>query len=73
MPRTRKAEEDSGARPPGETLAVGRIVRPHGVRGGLILDPYSDLVTALAPGVRIFLGDERRAATVTGLRRHGER
>jgi 16S rRNA processing protein RimM len=73
MPRKRRAEVDTGARPPGETLAVGRIVRPHGVRGGLVLEPYSDLVTAIAEGGRVFLGDAQRAATVAGLRRHGDR
>jgi len=73
MPRKRRAEEESGARPPGETLAVGRIVRPHGVRGGLLLEPYSELVTALAAGTRVFLGEGRRAATVAGFRRHGNR
>jgi len=73
MPRKRRAEEESGARPPGETLAVGRIVRPHGVRGGLLLEPYSELVTMLSAGRRVFLGDARREATVSGLRRHGDR
>jgi 16S rRNA processing protein RimM len=73
MPRRRRAEEESGARPPGETLAVGRIVRPHGVRGGLLLEPYSELVTAVEAGTRVFLGEGRREATVAGLRRHGDR
>jgi 16S rRNA processing protein RimM len=73
MPRRRRAEEESGARPPGEILAVGRIVRPHGVRGGLLLEPYSELVTSLRPGTRVFLGDARLAGTVAGLRRHGDR
>jgi 16S rRNA processing protein RimM len=73
MPRRRRPEEESGARPLGETLAVGRIVRPHGVRGGLLLEPYSELVAALAPGTRVFLGEARRAGTVVGLRRHGDR
>jgi len=73
MPRRRRAEEESGARPPGETLAVGRIVRPHGVRGGLLLEPYSELVTAVGAGTRVFLGESQRAATVAGLRPHGDR
>jgi 16S rRNA processing protein RimM len=73
MPRRRKVEEGSGARPPGETLAVGRIVRPHGVRGGLVLEPYSDLVTVLVPGIRVFLGEAQREGKVAGFRPHGGR
>jgi 16S rRNA processing protein RimM len=73
MPRKRRADEGSGARAPGETLAVGRIVRPHGVRGGMLLEAYSELATALHAGTRVYLGDAKRAATVAGLRRHGDR
>jgi 16S rRNA processing protein RimM len=73
MPRRRRVEEEAGARPTGETLAVGRIVRPHGVRGGLLLEPYSEFVAALGAGTRVFLGGLQRAATVAGLRRHGDR
>jgi len=73
MPRRHKAGQESGARPPGNTLGVGRIVRPHGVRGGLLLEPYSELVTALKAGTQVFLGEARQAATVAGLRRHGDR
>ena len=36
-----------GARQPPERLAVGRIVRPHGVRGRLVAEPYSDLLESL--------------------------
>lgn len=73
MARRRKAEREAYARPLGETLAVGRIVRPHGVRGGLLLEPYSDLVRSLVAGARVFLGEERRAATLAAVRPHGDR
>ena len=73
MPRKRRTEVESAARSSGETLAVGRIVRPHGVRGGLLLEPYSELVSALAPGVRVFVGEGREVGTVIGLRKHGRR
>ena len=38
-----------------------------------MLEPYSELVTAVSVGTRVFLGDARMAATVSGLRRHGDR
>ena len=73
MPRKRRTEVDSAARPSGETLAVGRIVRPHGVRGALLLEAYSDLVSVLAPEANVFVGEGKQPATVLGIRKHGER
>jgi len=73
MPRKRRPEVGSAPRPSGETLAVGRIVRPHGVRGGLLLDPYSELVSVLVPEASVFVGEARQPATVIGVRKHGKR
>ena len=73
MPRKRRPEVESAARPLGETLAVGRIVRPHGVRGGLLLEAYSELVSVLVPDASVFVGEARQPATVIGVRKHGER
>jgi 16S rRNA processing protein RimM len=73
MPRKRRAEVESTARPPGETLAVGRIVRPHGVRGGLLFEAYSELVSVLAPDAHVFVGESKQPATILGVRKHGKR
>jgi 16S rRNA processing protein RimM len=73
MPGKRKTAPAIDARPSGDTLAVGRIVRPHGVRGAMLLEPYSELVSAVEPGSRVLLGEERTAATVVTCRRHGAR
>ncbi len=73
MPRKRRTEVESAARPSGETLAVGRIVRPHGVRGALLLESYSELVSVLAPDASVFVGEGKQLATVLGIRKHGER
>jgi hypothetical protein len=73
MPRKRRPEVESAARPSGETLAVGRIIRPHGVRGGLLLEAYSELVSVLVPDAQVFVGEARQPATVIGVRKHGER
>lgn len=73
MPGKRTTAPDFAARPSGETLAVGRIVRPHGVRGALLLEPYSELISAIGPGSRVQLGEGRASATVTSCRKHGAR
>jgi 16S rRNA processing protein RimM len=55
----------SGARQPLETLAVGRVVRPHGVRGVLRIEPYSAAIGELHAGSKVFLGPDGVPATVT--------
>jgi 16S rRNA processing protein RimM len=64
------------------TVLVGRILRPHGVRGELLVEPLSDLPDRLAPGSELLLEPAAGAAagaqagggaatlTVTGSRPH---
>jgi 16S rRNA processing protein RimM len=73
MPGKRKTAPAIDARSSGETLAVGRIVRPHGVRGAMLFEPYSDLVSAVVPGIRVQLGEGRTSAAVVACRKHGAR
>ena len=49
----------SDGAPPGrpERVEVGRIVRPHGVRGELLVESLSDLPGRFAPGARLELVD----------------
>ena len=63
MPSARSGK--AGARQPQVTLAVGRVVRPHGVRGALLVEPYSDAIAELHAGSHVFLGPHAVAATVT--------
>ncbi len=55
-------------------LAIGRILRPHGVRGELraeILTDYPDRVQTLARHRRtLYVGQEHRPFTLTGVRFH---
>lgn len=60
----------NNARQPPEFLTVGRVVRPHGVRGGLKVAADSDLINKLEPATEIFLGSEKEAAIVRTLRLH---
>jgi 16S rRNA processing protein RimM len=52
-------------------LLLGRVLRPHGVRGSLLLEPLSEILETIPEGSPIYLGPERRPARFLGLRRHG--
>ena len=51
-----------------ETLIIGRVVRPHGVRGELVVEPYSELLDSLAAESSVEIADASH--TVAGIRRH---
>lgn len=61
-----------GARQPSEYVAVGRVLRPHGVRGAVLLEAAPDLVSMLKPRSTIYLGGGREAAVVLSVRPHGK-
>ncbi len=65
--------EDLHARRPPEFLDVGRIVRPHGLRGELVLQAFSELVQILEPSTEIFLGSEHVPMIVSAIRTHHSR
>jgi 16S rRNA processing protein RimM len=60
------------ARQPPEHLAVGRIVRPHGVRGELRILALSDLFEGIEPSTTIYLGQGKIPAVVSSIRPHKE-
>jgi 16S rRNA processing protein RimM len=57
----------------GEDLVLGRIVRPHGVRGMLLVDGYTDIIHDLMPASDILLGPSRVPAVVRSFRAHRAR
>jgi 16S rRNA processing protein RimM len=59
-----RAEEEHARQPP-EYLAVGRVVRPHGVRGALMVESGSDLFPSIHPGTTVLLGDTHISAVVS--------
>jgi 16S rRNA processing protein RimM len=71
--KKRPARTAKPARQPIDHLAVGRIVRPHGVRGALVLEPYSWLIRCLEPGSAVYLGETKRKKQVAGISAHQER
>jgi 16S rRNA processing protein RimM len=54
-----------------EFLAVGKMRRPHGVHGEMVLDVYTDFPERLHPGVVLFIGDEHRPERICSCRPNG--
>jgi 16S rRNA processing protein RimM len=51
-------------------LAVGLVRRPHGVRGDVLFDVYTDFPERLRPGLVLLLGDARLPIKITRRREH---
>jgi len=59
---------------PGLTdVVVGVIVKPHGVRGAVVVESHSDEPKRFAIGSTVFAGDEKRCLTVRTARPQGGR
>ncbi len=61
------------ARQPPEFLAVGRVVRPHGLRGELLVQGISDLISSVTTSTTVYLGNDRVPTVVRGSRPHSKR
>lgn len=64
-----KHEDETGS-PQGEPvyLAVGKLRRPHGVRGELTMDVQTDFPERLHAGKRIFVGEEHQPYRIQNVR-----
>jgi 16S rRNA processing protein RimM len=51
-------------------LAVGRIRRPHGIAGELLMEIHTDFPERLVPGRVVFVGPERTALEIKAIRLH---
>ena len=51
-------------------LAVGRLRRPHGVSGEMLMEVYTDFPERLQPAVTIFLGRSHKPLRISGVRNH---
>jgi 16S rRNA processing protein RimM len=54
-------------------VAIGRVIRPHGVRGALQVDAISDLLPGLQPGVAVSFGEDHWETRVVFLHPHRKR
>lgn len=73
-PRISSPEPDKPTGSPDEGepvfLAVGKLTRPHGVRGEMIMEVMTDFPERLKPGVRLYIGPERRPVLLRSRRPH---
>lgn len=53
-----------------EFLVVGKLRRPHGVHGEMIMDVITDFPERLKAGSAVFVGDEHRPLRIKSCRSH---
>jgi 16S rRNA processing protein RimM len=53
-------------------LIVGKVRRPHGVRGEVVVEISTDFPDSLMPKKVIYVGEKHKALVVTSLRPHNE-
>ncbi len=61
------------AQQPPEYLVVGRVVRPHGTQGALIVEALSPLIRSIDPETDVLLGDAGTQRRILGIRPHRDR
>lgn len=53
-------------------LAVGRLRKPHGIKGEILMDVVTDFPERLKPGVWLRVGPERRRMKLRSVRWHNQ-
>ncbi len=54
-------------------IPVGRVIRPHGVRGELVIEPVRVVMAPLELGETVYLGERAEPHQVEALRHHRDR
>lgn len=65
-------EQPAGSPSPGEPvyLLVGRLQRPHGIRGEINLQVITDFPERLRQGITVYVGEEHRPLRIRTRRKH---
>lgn len=66
-------EQPAGSLPSGEPafLAIGKFLRPHGVRGEMRMAIYTDFPERIVPDIQLYVGEDHRSIGVNQVRNHG--
>jgi 16S rRNA processing protein RimM len=66
-------EQPAGSPGKGEPvfLVIGKLRRPHGVHGEIIMDVLTDFPERLKKNLVVFVGQDHRPETIRSLRQHG--
>jgi len=66
-------QTESGSPRSGEPvyLVVGKLHRPHGLRGEIVMEVLTDFPERLRPKKTVFIGDNHQAAQISQVRVHG--
>ncbi len=69
-PQDRPTQETIGSPKPGEPtfLVVGKLRRPHGVKGEIMMDILTDFPQRLRKGKQVFVGPQHTPQTITSVR-----
>ena len=70
MPQNSAHSEANHARQSPEFLVVGRVLRPHGIRGALMVEGFSDYIHGLRAGSEIHLGPDNISLKIVSIRKH---
>lgn len=70
--RKQKKQKKAGAPPtaPPAFLLVGKLHRPHGVRGEMIMSVLTDFPERLQPETALYMGIDRQQVTIKSIRHH---
>jgi len=55
-----------------EFLVVGKLHKPHGLMGGMILEILTDFPDRLIQGKKVFIGDEKKELSIEEIRQSGK-
>ncbi len=55
-----------------EFLVVGKLRRPHGIRGEIIMSVWTDFPDRLVPGMEVYVGNDYKPVHVRSIRRYRE-
>lgn len=69
-----KRKNLTGSPAPGEPvyLAVGKLRRPHGIHGEILMDVLTDFPERLKPGKVVYLGEEHQAHIIRSVRANNQ-